>query len=184
MDQATLSYQRFLKGDESALVELIRDYRDGLMLYLNGIVSDLSVAEELTEDTFLKLVLKKPRFSARCSFKTWLYTIGRNLALDHLKRSRRSTVRREDCPEISDEECDLERQYIQQEDQIMLHHAMKKLKPEYRQVLWLVYFEGFRCAQVGKIMGKSEATTQTLVSRARKALKEKLLEEEFDYENL
>ena len=70
MDQATLSYQRFLKGDESALVELIRDYRDGLMLYLNGIVSDLSVAEELTEDTFLKLVLKKPRFSARCSFKT------------------------------------------------------------------------------------------------------------------
>lgn len=184
MDQATLSYQRFLKGDESALVELIRDYRDGLMLYLNGIVSDLSVAEELTEDTFLKLVLKKPRFSARCSFKTWLYTIGRNLALDHLKRSRRSTVRLEDCPEISDAECDLERQYIQQEDQIMLHHAMKKLKPEYRQVLWLVYFEGFRCAQVGKIMGKSEATTQTLVSRARKALKEKLLEEEFDYENL
>jgi RNA polymerase sigma-70 factor (ECF subfamily) len=184
MDQATLSYQRFLKGDESALVELIRDYRDGLMLYLNGIVSDLSVAEELTEDTFLKLVLKKPRFSARCSFKTWLYTIGRNLALDHLKRSRRSTVCLEDCPEISDEECDLERQYIQQEDQIMLHHAMKKLKPEYRQVLWLVYFEGFRCAQVGKIMGKSEATTQTLVSRARKALKEKLLEEEFDYENL
>ena len=184
MDQATLSYQRFLKGDESALVELIRDYRDGLMLYLNGIVSDLSVAEELTEDTFLKLVLKKPRFSARCSFKTWLYTIGRNLALDHLKRSRRSTVCLEDCPEISDAECNLERQYIQQEDQIMLHHAMKKLKPEYRQVLWLVYFEGFRCAQVGKIMGKSEATTQTLVSRARKALKEKLLEEEFDYENL
>lgn len=184
MDQATLSYQRFLKGDESALVELIRDYRDGLMLYLNGMVSDLNVAEELTEDTFLKLVLKKPRFSARCSFKTWLYTIGRNLALDHLKRSRRSTVCLEDCPEISDEECDLERQYIQQEDQIMLHHAMKKLKPEYRQVLWLVYFEGFRCAQVGKIMGKSEATTQTLVSRARKALKEKLLEEEFDYENL
>lgn len=184
MDQATLSYQRFLKGDESALVELIRDYRDGLMLYLNGIVSDLSVAEELTEDTFLKLVLKKPRFSARCSFKTWLYTIGRNLALDHLKRSRRSTVCLEDCPEISDAECDLERQYIQQEDQIMLHHAMKKLKPEYRQVLWLVYFEGFRCAQVGKIMGKSEATTQTLVCRARKALKEKLLEEEFDYENL
>jgi DNA-directed RNA polymerase specialized sigma24 family protein len=37
---------------------------------------------------------------------------------------------------------------------------------------------------VGKIMGKSEATTQTLVSRARYALKQKLLEEDFDYENL
>ena len=42
----------------------------------------------------------------------------------------------------------------------------------------------FRCAEVGKIMGKSEATTQTLVSRARYALKQKLLEEDFDYENL
>lgn len=184
MDQASLCYQRFLKGDESALVELLRDYRDGLMLYLNGIVSDLSVAEELTEDTFLKLVLKKPRFSAGCSFKTWLYTIGRNLALDYLKRSRRTTVCLDDCPEISDEEQNLERQYIQQENQIMLHHAMRKLKPEYRQVLWLVYFEGFRCAEVGKIMGKSESTTHTLVSRARQALKQKLLEEDFDYENL
>lgn len=184
MDQATECYRRFLKGDESALVQLIRDYRDGLMLYLNGFVSDLSVAEELTEDVFLKLVLKKPRFSARCSFKTWLYTIGRNLALDHLRRSKKPGISLDDCPEISDEEYDLEQRYIHQENQIALHHAMKKLKPEYRQVLWLAYFEGFRCAEVGKIMGRSEATTQTLVSRARKALKEKLLEEEFDYENL
>lgn len=184
MDQATKCYRQFLAGDENGLVQLIRDYRDGLMLYINSYVSNLSVAEELTEDTFLKLVLKKPRFSARSSFKTWLYTIGRNLALDYLRRNRKSTVCLDDCPEICDETEDLERRYIQQENQILLHHAMKKLKPEYRQVLWLVYFEGFRCAEVGKIMGKSEATTQTLVSRARYALKQKLLEEDFDYENL
>lgn len=184
MDQATQDYRQFLAGDEKALVELIRAYRDGLMLYLNSIVPDLSVAEELAEDTFLKLVLKKPRFSARCSFKTWLYTIGRNLALDYLRRNRKTVVCLEDCPEISDEANDLERCYIQQENKILLHQAMKQLKPEYRQVLWLVYFEGFRCAEVGKIMGKSEATTQTLVSRARHALKQKLLEEDFDYENL
>ena len=184
MDQASECYQRFHKGDANALTEIIRDYRDGLMLYLNGIVSNLSVAEELTEDTFLKLVLKKPRFSARCSFKTWLYTIGRNLALDYLRCNRKSIVFLEDCPELPDEADDLERSYIQQENRLLLHQTMKKLRPEYRQVLWLVYFEDFRCAEVGKIMGKSEAATQTLVSRARNALKQKLLEEDFDYENL
>lgn len=184
MDQATQDYRQFLAGDESALVRLIREYRDGLMLYLHGMVSDLSVAEELAEDTFLKLVLKKPRFSARCSFKTWLYTIGRNLAMDYLRRNRKSTVCLEDCPEIQDEAEDLERRYIQQENCLLLHRTMKRLKPEYRQALWLVYFEGFRCGEVGKIMGKSEATAQTLVSRARQALKLKLLEEDFDYENL
>lgn len=184
MDQANEYYRQFLAGDEKGLVLLMREYGDGLMLYINGIVSDLSVAEELTEDVFLKLVLKKPRFSARSTFKTWIYTIGRNLALDYLRRNRKTTVNLDDCPEISSEEADLEQRYIQQEKQLTVHHAMKRLKPEYRQALWLVYFEGFCCSEVGKIMGKSEANAQALVSRARKALKQKLLEEEFDYENL
>lgn len=184
MDNGTWSYQRFLEGDESGLVQIIRDYKDGLILYLNGFVSNLTVAEDLTEDTFLKLVLKKPRFSARSTFKTWLYTIGRNLALDHLKRSRKTHIPLEDCPEIPDEAYALEYGYIQQEDKLIVHRAMKKLKQEYRQVLWLIYFEGFTCAEAGKIMGKSAHNAETLVHRARRALKTKLFEEGFEYENL
>ena len=72
MDRGEQDYRLFLNGDEEALVRLIDAYKDGLMLYLNSFVSNLSVAEELTEDTFLKLVLKKPRFSARSGFKNWL----------------------------------------------------------------------------------------------------------------
>ena len=184
MDHAEQSYQRFLDGDESGLVELIRIYRDGLMLYLNGFVSDLSVAEDLTEDTFLKLVLKKSRFAARSGFKTWLYTIGRNLALDYLRRNRSKIIPLDSCPEITDEEYDLENRYIQQEDHRIIHQTMKKLKGEYRQVLWLIYFEGFTCEEAGKIMGKSVVNTRTLVCRARQVLKTKLLEEGFEYENL
>ena len=184
MDHATQNYKRFLEGDEGGLVQIIRDHRDGLMLYLNGFVSDLTVAEDLTEDTFLKLVLKKPRFSAHSSFKTWLYTIGRNLALDYLKRNKRAYVPLDECPEVIRDEQNLEAIYIQQTNQRIVHHTMKKLKQEYRQVLWLVYFEGFSCAEVGKIMGKSISNTQTLVFRARQALKAKLLEEGFEYENL
>lgn len=184
MDRETQNYQRFLEGDESSLVQIIRDHRDGLMLYLNGFVSNLTVAEDLTEDTFLKLVLKKPRFSERSSFKTWLYAIGRNLALDYLKRHKKAHIPIDDCPEVTDEEQNLELRYIQQVNQRIIHHNMKKLKQEYRQVLWLIYFEGFSCVEVGKIMGKSGSNIQTLVFRARQALKEKLLEEGFEYENL
>ena len=184
MGHAVDSYRRFLQGDDSGLAEIISDHKDGLILYLNGFVNDLNAAEELTEEVFVKLVMKRPHFYQNAAFKTWLYTIGRNTAIDHLRRSRKAAVPLEVCPQLCDEEASLEQTYIQKEDKILLHRCMKKLKPEYRQVLWLVYFEGFRCGEVGKIMGKSEATTQTLVSRARKALKEKLLEEEFDYENL
>lgn len=183
-DSAGRWYRSFLDGDEEALTHIIRQFRDGLMLYLNGYVQDLAVAEELTEDTFLKLVLKKPRFSARSSFKTWLYTIGRNLALDHLRRSRRSHLSLEDCLELPDQAQGLEAAYIHQQDQLAVHQVMKGLKQEYRQVLWLIYFEGFSCGEAGRIMGKSQHSTEMLVSRARQALRAKLIEEGHHYEKL
>ena len=62
MDNGASSYRRFLEGDSNGIVEIIRDYKDGLILYLNGIVQNLYVAEDLTEDTFVKLVVKKPYF--------------------------------------------------------------------------------------------------------------------------
>ena len=80
MDSGASNYQRYLAGDDDALVALVRDYKDGLLLFLNRYVRNLSLAEELTEDTFFRLVTKRPRFSPHYSFKTWLYTIGRNTA--------------------------------------------------------------------------------------------------------
>ena len=81
MDNGASSYRRFLEGDDSGLVEIIRDYKDGLIFYLNSLVNNLHIAEELAEDTFVRLGTKKPRDKRKSSFKTWLYTIGRNLVL-------------------------------------------------------------------------------------------------------
>ena len=61
MDNGASSYRRFLDGDDKGLAEIVRDYRDGLILYLNGIVNNISVAEELMEETFFKIITKKPR---------------------------------------------------------------------------------------------------------------------------
>ena len=177
------SYQRFLDGDDSALAEIIAAYKDGMMLYLNSIVGDLVTAEELTEETFVKLVLKKPVFYRTAAFKTWLYTIARNVAMDYLRRNKGQNVPLEDCPEVADE-VELERSYIHQENKRMLHDCMKQLKPEYRQVLWLQYFEGFSCQQIGRIMKKTTHGVETLAYRARLALKNILIKEGFDYEGL
>lgn len=57
------------------------------ILYLNGFVNNIFTAEELTEETFFKLITKKPRFTAKYSFKTWLYTIGRNVAIDYIRHN-------------------------------------------------------------------------------------------------
>ena len=177
------SYRRFLQGDESALTEIIQEYKDGLILYLNGIVRNIDTAEDLTEETFVKLVVKRPRFSGASSFKTWLYAIGRNLAMDYLRRNK-TAVSLDDCSWISDEVCDLERSWIEREEKIRLHRMMETLKPAYYQVLYLRYFEDFSCSQIARILKKTTHSTETLLYRAKLALKQRIKKEGLYYEDL
>ena len=184
MDNGASSYRRFLNGDEIAFTEIVRDYKDGLILYLMSFVRSVSAAEELAEDTFVRLGVKKPHFSERSSFKTWLYAIGRNLAVDHLrKQAQRKEQPLDGCAELADLES-LEDAYLREERKIRLHRAMDRLKSEYRQVLWLIYFEGFSCGEAAKTLRKSTHAVETLVYRARQALKTELGKEGIEFEDL
>lgn len=185
MDNGAENYRSFLQGDDKAFVEIIRDYKDGLILYLNGFANNILTAEELTEDVFFKLVTKKPRFNEKSSFKTWLYAIGRNTAVDYLRRNKKKKeVSAEEIRETEDERLSIEQSYIKQERLLLIHRALEKLKPEYKQVLWLVYFEDFSQKETAKIMKKSVHSIETLVYRARLALKAELEKGGFIYEDI
>ena len=186
MDNGACSYRRFRdENDESGLVEIIRDYKDGLVFYLNGIVGNILVAEELAEDTFVLLGTKKPKDKGKSSFKTWLYTIGRNVAIDYLRKSsRKRQISAESLAELGSEADELERSYIKKEQKIVLYHSMQKLNPLYRQVLWLTYFEGLSNKEVAQILKKSNHNIETLLYRAKKSLKSILETEGFCYEEL
>lgn len=186
MDSGSCNYRRFRDdGDESGLVEIIREYKDGLIFYLNSIVGNIHTAEELAEDTFVLLGTKKPRDKGKGSFKTWLYTIGRNIAIDNLRRNKA-------CREVSDaeysniaaDEESLEESYLSEERKITIHKALNNLKTEYRQVLWLMYFEELSTKETALVMKKSVHSIETLVYRARKSLKLALEKEGFIYEKL
>ncbi|MDE6724997.1 MAG: RNA polymerase sigma factor, partial [Ruminiclostridium sp.] len=97
-----------------------------------------------------------------------------------------------DCPDfaglstapysqLSLDEDSLEHSYIKEEERITLHKAMSKLKPQYCQVLWLVYFEDFSHKETARIMKKPVGSIKTLVFRARQELKSQLEKEGFDY---
>ena len=185
MDNGASSYRRFLDGDDKGLAEIVRDYKDGLILYLNGFVNNISVAEELMEETFFKIITKKPRFVAKHSFKTWLYTIGRNVAIDYLRHnSKQADVSVDDIEDYLKDEYDLEKMYIIEERKIAVHKALRKLHPEYRQVLWLLYFENFSNSDAAAIMKKNARQMKNLVYRAKNALKSELEKEGFIYEEL
>lgn len=185
MDNGAENYARFISGDDNGMVEIIKEYKDGLTLYINGHVRNIFIAEDIMEDTFFILMTKKPKFKGKSSFKTWLYSIGRNAAVDSLrKNSRLSDLPVSEYGNLEDEETAVESAYLKEENKIRLHKAVKSLKDEYAQVLYLTYFEDFSNEQAAQAMNKSRRQIENLVYRAKKALKSELEKEGFEYEEL
>lgn len=185
MDTGAKEYRRYLDGDDGGIAELIKLYGEGLILYLNGFTADMGAAEELMEDTFVKLAVKKPRFNGKSSFKTWLYAIGRNIALDWLRRRVRRHEAAAEVPEdMADSGTGPELSYIREERNQALQSAMSRLNPDYGSVLYLSYFEGFTNKEIETVMNKSGRQVENLLYRAKRALKAQLEKEGFVYEEL
>ena len=177
------SYRRFLDGDDEGLFEIIRDYRDGMLLYVNGIVGNIFIAEEIVQETFAKLIIKKPRFGGKSSFKTWIYTIARNLALDELRSNSNNTLPLSEIEGAIEAEESVENDYIKDEEMAILNRALKSLSSDYNQAIRLKYFEEFSNAECARIMRRSVHAFGNLLYRAKGALREVLLKEGYEYEN-
>jgi len=107
------------------------------------------------------------------------------VALDHLRKNAKlPTVSTEEAILLISDETDILRNYLRTERKLQVHEALKQLNKEYRQVLYLVYFEDFQNAQVASIMGKSKKQIENLVYRAKLSLKSELEKEGFVYEDL
>lgn len=185
MGNGESSYRRFLNGDDEGLTLIIKDYKDGLILYLNSYVNNIYIAEDLMQETFFKIAVKKPKFKGKSSFKTWLYTIGRNLAIDYLRHNSKASAFSIDIMEnYIEDEANLEKTYIKNERKIIIHKALTTLKSEYRQVLWLIYFECFSNEEAAQVMNKSKRQIENLLFRAKQSLKSTLDKEELEYEEL
>lgn len=158
MERGAESYACFLLGDDEGIAEIVSDYENGLILFLNGYVKNPLLAEELAEDTFFRLLIKKPKFSGKSSFRSWLYAIGRNAAVDEMRRrSKRSEAPLEAVEQAADPDFkSLENAYLRNERARILRRAMASLAPDYEAVLWLVFFEGFSNRDAAHALRKTD----------------------------
>lgn len=185
MDRGAENYRRYLGGDDSAMVDLVGEYRDGMILFVNGYVKNLHTAEEVAEDVFFRLAVKKPRYRPSASFRTWLYTIARNEAVSRLRRdSRRRTEELDSVEQPASDGDLLVRGIIESERAVTLHRAMAGLKPEYSAVLYLTFFEELSAGETAAVMKKSRKQIGNLLYRAKTALRSALEKEGFVYEEL
>ena len=187
MDNGAENYKRYLEGNDEGLVEIIREYKDGLILFLNRYVNHIEVAEELAEDTFVCLFTKRPHFHPKASFKTWLYTIGRNLAVSYLrKQARHKTVWIEEEKEVlqKQEEELLEQKFLKEESRIRIHKILASIPPDYGRILYLKYFEEMSNEEMAYVLKKTKRQVENLLYQAKLAARKSLEKEGFVDEEL
>ncbi len=162
-------YARYLReGDNEDLRVLLERHRERLTMFLYGYVQNMEDAEELMLDAFAAAAAGTTRFSGRSSFKTWLFSIGRHLAL---RRLRRRSPRTEAFEEQLAAEQTPETELLRQEKYRQLYLALERIHPDYRQALWLLYFEELSHEEIARVTGKSKKQVYNCVTRGKAALR-------------
>lgn len=185
-------YDRFLaERDENNLRILLERHNEKLLLFLYGYVGNYADAEELALDVFAEVAAGRTIFAGRSSFKTWLFSIGKKMALQHLRR-RKPQLEQMELPNTESERGHLQMEQpsaepemgiLQMERNRELYNALEQLSPDYRQTLLLLYFEQMSCEEAARVMGKSRRQVYHLAERGRAALRNVLEKMGLGYED-
>lgn len=155
---------------EKEYTEIVEKYSDMVFRIAYQNLLDFSDAEDVVQDVFLKLLKQKAKsFSGYEHLKSWLIRVTINQCLDYKKAFyRKNTVPLEDHYDIP---------YEPQERVLM--EELSQLPKDYRNILYLHYYEGYTIKEIAKILGKKQNTVNSKLTRGREKLR-KLLE--VDYE--
>jgi RNA polymerase sigma-70 factor (ECF subfamily) len=166
---------RAQKGNREALEELYLIHFDRIYSYLHVSVGNKHDAEDLTTQTFLKMLesINKFRWQA-APFSAWLFRIAHNLAMDHFRATRRWQPE-EDVPEPdADESTSAETGALESIGRKSMLELIDELSPEQQQVLTLKFVFNFANAEAATILGKTEGAIKSLQHRALVSLQKQL----------
>lgn len=167
----------FRDGDDAAFDALFERWAARLLRFLERMVRDPAVAEELVQETFLRVYRARARYAADAKFSTWLYTIATNVARNELRRPFRraphdsTDAAREGTPlELAAEGAAVDEIVNARRVGKDVEAALAALPERQRAALWLAAVDGLPYAEVAAALETSEASVKALVHRARAAL--------------
>ncbi|MFL5953039.1 MAG: sigma-70 family RNA polymerase sigma factor [Gaiellaceae bacterium] len=172
---------RAQKGDRGALEELYLIHFDRIYSYLHVSVGNRHDAEDLTTQTFLKMLESIGKFRWQSApFSAWLFRIAHNLAMDHFRATKRWQPE-EDVPEPEpDEGTSAEAGALESIGRKSMLELIEDLSPEQQQVLTLKFVFNFANAEAATILGKTEGAIKSLQHRALVSLQKQLEKREAD----
>ena len=174
-------YKEYLKGNKQAFEKLVIRHKDHIIYFISRYTKNTDIAEDISQDVFVYLLLHKEQYDFKYSFKTYLYMIAKCRALNYL-RSEKKVLPITDYNNLYIENNDLEEIVYKNQKSNYIRKVINKLKPDYQAVICLASIEGFKYKEIAKIMGKNVGQVKVMLNRAKKKLKEKLEEEGLQYE--
>ncbi|MBP9727881.1 MAG: sigma-70 family RNA polymerase sigma factor [Candidatus Moranbacteria bacterium] len=172
----------YLDGEETAFTVLVDRYMKHLFHFIRQLVTDSAVAEDIVQETFLKVWKNLHRFDGEKSFKTWIFAIAKNTAYDALKKKKAlpfSVFMDEEgksvLEQVPDKGLGIEEVLDQEATAQELTRKLATLTPLYRTLLVLHYQEYFTLHEIALIFGEPYNTIKSRHQRALRALKEAFL---------
>ena len=168
---------RAQQGEREALEELYLIHFDRIYSYLQVSVGNRHDAEDLTTQTFLKMLEAIGKFRWQSApFSAWLFRIAHNLAMDHFRATRRWQPEEEVPEPPPDESTSAEAGALQSIGRRSMLELIDDLSPEQQQVLTLKFLFNFGNGEVATILGKTEGAVKSLQHRALVSLQKQLAE--------
>lgn len=175
------------RGREDAFRELVRRYERPIFSLIYRMVRDRETAEDLSQDTFIKVLNHIDRYRPEFRLSSWLFKIANNVAIDHLRKRHLSTISIDGSPhaataaEVEATSFDVR---AKQEDALeelearelggAIEQAIAKLRPEYRACIMLRHIDDRSYEEIATILDLPLGTVKTYIHRARHELREAL----------
>jgi RNA polymerase sigma-70 factor, ECF subfamily len=164
---------RVQRRDQQAFRCLLDRHAGSLRNFLYRMNQNADDADELCQEAFLRVWQHAGRWeSGRVQFNTWLFRIGQNLAIDRFRKQRETSL--DDVPERGDDSDDPRRSLSRSQTEAHLRAAIAALPERQRTALVLCHFQGLSYQQAAAVLDVSLEALESLISRARRTLKQQL----------
>ncbi len=172
-----------LKGDQRAFAELVGIYQDKLYHMAYRMLNNRQEAEDVVQDTFLRVYKNLDRYDEALKFSTWIYRIATNLCIDRLRRRKPTYSLDAESSEhegldgysmLPGDDRTPEAELILSDTQRIVHQAIESLPAKYKTVMMLRYIHDLSLQEVGDILDMPVTTIKTRVHRGREFLRKKL----------
>ncbi len=174
----------FQEGNKASFEDLMRKYFPRLVNFIYRYVGSREMAEDLTQEVFIRVYKSVANYKPQSKFQTWVFTIARNLSLNQLKRNKHKAVSLDAT--FSSDEGELKRQVedtrsespdediLRRERSAVVKSAISDLPENQRVAVLLRRYEQFSYAEIADTMNVSVKAVKSLLSRAKESLRVKL----------